>query len=80
MNRKEIIDLIKKTRKQYEKAQSLEDQIFDLFKNSDIDLSVYPGGCNSDNLQDMITCYFMYHEDSIEEIEERLKEIEVSHE
>lgn len=78
MNIKKVIKLIEETRNAYEKAQKLEEQVFCYFENNNIDLTSYLGGCNSDNLQEMITCYFMYRDDSIEEIENRLKMIEVN--
>lgn len=77
MEIKNAIKLIEETRNAYEKAQKLEKQVFCYFENNNIDLNSYPGGCNSDNLEEMITCYFIYKDDSIEEIENRLKSIEV---
>lgn len=78
MNRKEIIDLIKKTRKQYEKAQALENQLFDLFIHDGIDLESYPGTfINHDNLSISIMCHLHYGESDIYEIEELLKKYKI---
>lgn len=76
MDTKMLINLIEKAKRQYDKAKDLEDRIFKYFNDLDIDLSNYKGGCNSDTLQDMITCYLMYGDDSINDIKKRLKEIE----
>lgn len=80
MNIKKVLKLIEKTRKQETKVKELENQIFSYFGDKDIDLKSCRGGCNSDNLEEMICCYIAYGEDSIEEIEKRLKEIEVLYE
>lgn len=75
MNYKEIINLIKKARKKKLESENLEQKIFTIFNNNNIDLTSYSGGCNSDNLEEMICCYIQYGEDDIEELTKRIKEV-----
>ena len=72
---KEIIVLIKKARIQADKFFDIKNKIFNYFDENNIDLYEYEGGCNSDNLNEMLNCYIDYDDDSLEELLERIKSI-----
>lgn len=70
--------LIQRARNQYQKAQQLEDQVFEYLDFIGID---EPSDISSvsaenvDNLEDAISCYLNYGEWSVDGIIEKIKEI-----
>lgn len=59
MDYKKIINLIKKAREKQIEVENLERETFKKFNDKGIDLTKYSGGCNSDNLEEMISCYIL---------------------
>lgn len=74
---KSMIKKLQRARNYQVKADSLTNEVITEIENKldVLDLTHIKGGCNSNDLEQMIACYVQYKEDSIQLIQDRLSDI-----
>lgn len=65
---KYIIQKMIKARDLNLRVRELTAEVYDYFEDKGLDLTEYEGGRNSDDLDQMISCYIDYNEDDLEDI------------
>lgn len=72
---KYIIKKMIKARDLNLRVREITKEVYDYFEDKGLDLTEYEGGRNSDDLDQMISCYIDYNEDNLEDIIDILNRI-----